>query len=155
MASVQAPPEQARPRSILTTIGLVALVVAAVIGADPFHVRERLVERIAPGAETQPVAEVGWKGVVTLRGVGSTKAAPFSIDRTATRWRVKWSCQSPGNLTVREAGQPQPVIDAICPASGVGFANQTGTQYLDVSTNGPWQLEVEEPAPGGPAGAPM
>jgi len=155
MATVEGTQTSAQARPVLATIGLLALVLAGVIGADPYQVRERLIDRVAPSSETLTLPQDGWKGVVSLRGIGETKAAPFSIDRGALRWRVRWNCQSRGQMTVQEAGQPVPVIDALCPGSGVGFANQIGIQRLVVHTQGPWQLEVEEQLSGtGQPGAP-
>lgn len=155
MATVQVPSEKTQARPILTTIALLALVVCGVIGADPDHVRERFVDHIVPGSETAALPEAGWTGVVTLRGTGTTTAAPFTVDRAAVRWRVKWSCSSRGHLSVQAAGHPLAVIDALCPGSGVGFANQAGTQRLEVTTDGPWQLEVEQQVPGRPGRPPM
>lgn len=148
MTTVQV--DQSAPsRPILTTIGLLALVVAGVIGADPYRVRERVVDAVAPTAEVSAPSQAGWTGVVSLRGIGATTASPFAIDRTAVQWRVKWSCQFVGHMTVQPSGQPGPVIDALCPGSGAGFASRTGSQVLDVRAEGPWMLDVEQQLGGG------
>lgn len=144
MAIAQAPPQVVPARPVLSALGLLALVVAAVIGGDPFRVREHLVDRVAPTAEAVTPSSAGWAGVVSLQGTGTAMAAPFSIGKDAIRWRVRWRCRSQGHLVVTAAGQPAPVIDAFCPGAGAGFASRRGAQRLRVSTDGPWKLEIEQ-----------
>jgi len=123
------------------------MVAAGIVGADPFRVRENLVSAVSPSSESVSAVKAAWQNVVTLRGVGSTTASPFSVARGATRWRARWSCQT-GHIQVQAAGRPLPVIDAQCPGSGTAFAGQTGTNTLQVTTTGSWLLDIDQKIPG-------
>lgn len=149
MVTVQTSHDEAQGRRpVLAAIGLFSLVVAAVIGADPYRVRERVIDSIAPTDPPATSSQSDWKSVVTLRGTGATTASPFSIDSDISRWRVRWSCEAGGRLVVQAQRRPLPMIDAMCPNSGAGFASQTGMQRLEVTAEGPWRLDVEKQEPG-------
>lgn len=144
MTSITSPAVNVRPRarSALTAMGLLALVVASVVGGDPYGIRERL---FAPGSAASGTGFISqpWQAVVTLQGAGTATAAPFPIATNALEWRVNWSCQS-GHLLVVQAGGSRPIVDAACPGSGTGFGAGTGRRSLEVTADGPWKLEVEQ-----------
>lgn len=134
-------PAQERARSFVTLLALLALLAAGIVGGDPAGIRERLFAGTSPDATAAPSQP--WQGVVTLQGTGTTTAAPFSIARDTVEWRVKWSCQS-GHLFLQGAGTPRPLVDAACPGTGAGFGSRTGTNTLQVTADGPWQLDIEQ-----------
>lgn len=84
-----------------------------------------------------------WQSVGSLEGTGSTATAGVSIGGDAIQWRVRASCQS-GRLVVRAPGQARPVVDAGCPGNPVGYGTRKGTVSLEVTAEGPWQLQVEQ-----------
>jgi hypothetical protein len=84
-----------------------------------------------------------WQAVTTLEGTGTTTAAPFTVDAGAVQWRVKWTCQG-GHLLVRAPGRARPVVDGGCPGTGTGYVNQSGAKTLQVDTDGPWRLQVDQ-----------
>lgn len=130
-----------RARAALTVLGLLALLGASIVGGDPVGIRERLFAGSSASGTALPSQP--WQGVVTLQGEGTGTAAPFTIGSNAREWRVKWSCES-GHLLLLQAGGSPPIVDAACPGSGTGFGAGTGLRSLDVTADGPWQLEVEQ-----------
>jgi len=133
-------PGRAWPRPLLTTVGLAGLLAAAIVGGSPYGVRERLwhaTQSVAAAPAVKP-----WQEVVSLQGEGRATAAPFSIDKSAVEWRVKWWCEF-GHLLVEGSGS-HPVVDASCPGTGTGFATGTGTSTLDVTATGRWTLHVQQ-----------
>jgi hypothetical protein len=133
-------------RRLLSAVGVIVVLVAAVIGANPGGIRDRLFAGPATAAPPPPPPAPQWRGVVSLRGTGATASAPFFIPDGTTEWRVRWTCQS-GTLIVQSPGRARPVVDAACPGTGIGFATETGTRMLQVTTDGPWQLDVEQRLP--------
>jgi hypothetical protein len=145
------------------------LAASAIFGFDPSGVRERVlgsatapprpaaVSREAAGGGTattigDPRAKAGetvlrsqpwWQGVTTLSGTGSTTTQPFTIDAGAIQWRVRWTCQT-GRLLVQAPGSATPVVNAQCPGSETGYGRQKGPVSLQVTADGPWQLQVEQ-----------
>lgn len=136
------PPPRSAASRILTPLGLLALAAAAVVGADPSSVRERMVDAVVR-PEAPPPPAPSWQDVVMLRGTGTTAASPFLISDGAIQWRVNWTCQS-GRLLLEAPGRERPVVDTPCPGTGTGFATGNGPQSLQVSADGPWQLDVEQ-----------
>jgi hypothetical protein len=94
-------------------------------------------------ANTVLRSEPWWQSVVDLQGSGQATEPAFAVDPNAIQWRVTWTCQT-GHLTVRAAGRARPVVDAACPGKGLGYATQTGSQIVQVSDDGPWQLHVDQ-----------
>jgi hypothetical protein len=70
-------------------------------------------------------------------------APAFDIGTGAVQWRAKWTCQS-GRLVVTAPGRSRPVVDAACPGTGTGYGTTTGSVSLDVRTDGPWQMQVDQ-----------
>lgn len=151
-----------RARRILSWLGLLALLGAAVVGSDAFGVRERLLgsalpDPVPPVAARSAEAAAGrtaagrtalrstpwWQDVVVLDGTGATTPSPFTIDRSTIQWRVKGTCTS-GRLVVRLAGDAAPLLDAACTEGGTAFAATTGASRLEVGADGPWRLEVAQ-----------
>ena len=159
-------PSPSRPpaaKRVSSALGLLALAVSAAFGANAFGLRERFLGSETPesrpaaagrsaGAPAPTAAErhqsvlrsqPWWQDVTTLEGVGTTTTSPFAIDRGALQWRVKWSCGS-GRLSVRAPGRPKPLVDASCPGGDTGYSTRTGATTLEVTTDGPWHLEIEQ-----------
>lgn len=132
-----------RSGRILAWVGVASLLVGGVIAANPYRMRERLIDSAAPTEAAVASSPPVWQPVVTLRGAGSGPASPFSISRDASQWRVRWTCQS-GGLLVEAPARPLPILDVRCPGVGAGFARQAGDQHLQVTADGPWQLDVEQ-----------
>ncbi len=164
-----APPPETGARRALTGLGLVALLASALFGANVGGVRERLLGSETPTARPAAVArgpeatagsapaapqveppaketvlrsQPWWQGVTKLEGTGSTTAA-VNVDSGAIQWRVKPTCQA-GRLVVRASGQARAVVETACPASPTGYGTRTGAMSLDVTADGPWQLQVEQ-----------
>jgi hypothetical protein len=159
-----------RPRTgsrIPPALGILALLASALFGGNAFGVREYFLGSESPTARPAAVSRGGaatadprstalvpkptvlrsqpwWQGVTTLEGVGpTTAAAPFAIDPGAIQWRATPTCQT-GRLLVRAPGQADPVLDAPCPAAEVGYGTGTGSVSLQVTADGPWQLQIEQ-----------
>ncbi len=132
-------PGRAWPRSAMTSMALVLVAAAAVVGGSPYGIRDRLWHVGNGGAAP---AAAPWQDVVELQGDASAIAAPFTINRHAVEWRVQWSCEY-GHLLVDGVGD-RPVVDTPCPKSGTGFATHTGPATLHVTTNGRWTLKVQQ-----------
>lgn len=157
-------------RGAFTLVGLVALLGSALVGGNVGGSRERLfgsetptvrsaaVSRApqagpggpeattattAPAQQTVLRSQPWWQSVGTIQGSGSMTAAPFNVDAGAIQWRVKWSC-SAGHLLVRSPGQSRPVVDANCPGPDIGYGVQKGSVALQVTADGPWQMQVDQ-----------
>ncbi len=148
-------------------LGILALLASALFGGNAFGVREHFLGSESPTARPAAASRGGdatagqgsaalvakptvlrsqpwWQGVTTLEGVGpTTAAAPFTIDPDAIQWRATPTCQT-GRLLVRAPGQADPVLDATCPVSEVGYGTGTGSVSLEVTADGPWQLQIEQ-----------
>jgi hypothetical protein len=162
------PAHEPAPRRALVGLGLLVLVSSAVFGADPSGVRERVLgsatakpraaatsrnagdttATLAQTATTQPQqtvlrSEPWWQGITTLQGTGSMPTQSFTVDGGAIQWRVKWTCQS-GHLVVQPAGSSRPIVSAQCPGNDAGYGTQKGPVTLQVTADGPWQLQIEQ-----------
>lgn len=159
-------PPDARAKRWLSVLGLVALVGSALFGGNVWGVRERFLGSETPEAKA-PAASRGtggvpaaavttvppketvlrshpwWQGVTKLEGSGSMTAPAFTVDPGAIQWRVRWTCQT-GRLQVRAAEQRRAVVDASCPGSEIGYGTRTGSVSLEVTADGPWQLQVDQ-----------
>ncbi len=148
-------------------LGILALLASALFGGNAFGVREHFLGSESPTARPVAVSRGGaatagprstalvpiptrlrsqpwWQGVTTLTGVGpTTAAAPFAIDSEAIQWRATPTCQT-GRLQVLAPGQADPVLDAACPVAEVGYGTGTGSVSLQVTADGPWQLQIEQ-----------
>jgi len=156
------PAATATVRQILSWVGLVALVASAIVASNMFSLRDELFGSAIPDA-APPVAsrdvftpvqatpsvptalrsQPWWQAVKTLGGAATTSSATVTIGRTAIQWRATARCSS-GRIVVEAAGQPKPIIDAACSANAVGEAPGTGAMRVDVQTEGPWSLKVEQ-----------
>lgn len=133
----------------------VLLAAGTVYGGDFFGVRDRLQPLPKPAAPLahgagssggRPVLASNpyWQTVTTLQGDGATTTA-VTIADGALQWRVSWSCQAGGGLSVRTSGtQPKPLIDSGCPGSGSAFGVQSGRVSIEVRATGIWQLKIEQ-----------
>lgn len=162
-APTDAPPAPPRRgRTVLIWLSLTVVVAAAVVAGNVGGLRDDLFgsNTLAPkpaavsgGATGSPDTTAAgstplrsqpwWQAVTVLDGVGASNPAPFTIGDGAIQWRVKSSCET-GQIVVRMAARPKPVIDASCPAPADTFATLTGTISLQVSADGPWHLVVEQ-----------
>lgn len=100
---------------------------------------------VAPAVESR--SQPWWQELGTLSGQGATTTEPFTIDRHALQWRVRWRCESAplSVVPVAEGGQEIRPIAAsgACP-EGTGFSVRTGRFALRISTAGPWEVTVEQ-----------
>ena len=150
--------------SALSALGLVALLASALFGGNVLGVRERFlgsetpeprpaalsratgnggsVSTSLPPRETVLRSQPWWQGVTKLEGVGPM-TVPLSIGQEAIQWRVRWTCQS-GRLLVRAPGQSRAVVDAACPGAETGYGSRAGSVSLEVTADGPWQLQVDQ-----------
>ncbi len=151
-----------RLRQLATVLGLLVLGASAVYGGDFFGVRTRLqgtaplrerppaVSRVAGGEPSASAAAEAtrvrsapwWQAVDTMKGAGSATRR-VAIDDGALQWRVQWKCES-GRLVVEAPAGREPVVDASCPGSDIGYSTHTGKFELDIDADGPWQLAVEQ-----------
>lgn len=159
------PPPGAGLRRGLSLLGLLALLASALFGGNVLGVRERFLgsetpearpaaatraaEGVAPSAPTtQPPRETvlrsqpWWQGVTKLEGVG-LMTSPLTIDNSAIQWRVRWTCQA-SHLLVRTSGQARAVVDAPCSATQTGYGSRAGSLSLEITADGPWQLQVDQ-----------
>lgn len=158
------PPSAPTHRS-LGWIGVVTILVSAVISSNVFAVRDRLfgtatpdaaapaAGRVAttpdqgpapaPAAPTSLRSQPWWQEVKSVDGAGTTTAPAFSIAEGAVQWRVTWTCQS-GRIQVRSPRQSRPIVDGACAAGGVGYGAGTGPIPLQVTSDGPWRLEIAQ-----------
>jgi hypothetical protein len=151
----------------LPWLALTAILVAAVFGADPLSVRERLfggqtpkavrpaVSRVSAGDTTVPGATTTlppktivrsypwWQDITTFAGAGSSNPSTFSVDPGAIQWRVMYSCQA-GQMTVTVAGEKTPLADVSCPQTGTVYETSTGAVKLQVAASAPWQLGISQ-----------
>lgn len=154
-----------RGRKMLSTLGLVALAASALVGGNLFGMRERLMDtearkpkapaasRVAAARTATPPTETGtllrswpwWQDVTSLEGMGKGQTDPFTIGEDALQWRLRGKCQS-GRLVVTEPSQPKPLLTAACNGAPTEYAitSKAGTKRLQVSAEGPWQLEVDQ-----------
>jgi hypothetical protein len=155
-------------RRALAGLGLLALVASAAVGGNVLGLRDRIFgsatprpEAAAAGREsgglatgtitatTAPLPRTAlrsqpwWQGVGPLQGTGAMTTPAFDIAAGAIQWRVNWSCQS-GHLLVGAPGERHPLVDAACPGTGSGYATRPGTKTLQVTADGPWQLQVQQ-----------
>jgi hypothetical protein len=152
---------------VLSTLGLLALVVSALVGGNAFGVRERVlgegpppprpaaVSRAAGGAavaapvttaapqETVLRSQPWWQEVAVVEGDGSTTTEPFTVDAGSIQWRATWTCRS-GTLAVTAAAASEPLVEEECPGTGVGYSTETGATRLRVDAGGPWELRIEQ-----------
>lgn len=164
-AVTPSPPPRGGSR-VPAALGLLALLASALFGGNVLGVREHFLGSETPTARPAAVSRAGdgaegpgsaaltpkptvlrsqpwWQGVTTLEGVGPTTTAAFAIDAGAIQWRVTPTCQL-SRLVVRAPGQAEAVVDAACPGPEIGYGTETGSVALEVSADGPWQLEIEQ-----------
>lgn len=169
-SSIAAEPRPRTGSRIPAALGLLALLASALFGGNAFGVREHFLGSESPTARPVAVSRAGdatagpgstalvplvprptvlrsqpwWQGVATVEGVGpTTAAAPFAVDPDAIQWRATPTCQT-GRLLVRAPGQAAPVLDAACPVAEVGYGTGAGSVSLQVTADGPWQLQIEQ-----------
>ncbi|MDQ6803965.1 MAG: DM13 domain-containing protein [Actinomycetota bacterium] len=149
-------------RGVLGWLGLAVVIVGAVVSSNLFSVRDDLFGSAVP----KPALPVGsrdafsvtpkgasaptalrsapwWQVVTTLAGTGSMTSSSFTIGGGASQWRVRASCPS-GHLLVRVVGQSKALLDTACPSHATGYATQTGATRVEVTSGGPWRLEVAQ-----------
>ncbi len=153
----------------LSVLGLAAVVASALMGGNAFGLRERLwgsesptvrpaaasrdadgVPAANPTATTAPARDESvlrsqpwWQGLTKLEGQGSMTAPAFNVSNDAVQWRANWTCQT-GRLVVRAPNQARPVVDASCPGSGSGYGVRKGPIALQVASDGPWTMAVDQ-----------
>jgi len=167
MTVAAAAPAQSPARTALAGLGLLALLASALVGGNVARSRERFFGSETPTARPAAVArgpepadvaapsttlapaqtvlrsQPWWQAVSAMEGSGSTTARSFAVDPGAIQWRVKWTCQS-GHLLIRAPGQARAVVDANCPGTNTGYAIAKGSVGLQVTAEGPWQLQVDQ-----------
>ncbi len=150
-----------RVRPALSAVGVVAVVVAAVLGGDAFGLRESLFGSATPAPRpvaVSPFATVDphasqvksvlrsqpwWQEVRDLSGATTSTATAFSIGGGASQWRAKWACRA-GRLVVGVSGQSRPLLNVGCPGTGTVYATRTGEMGVRVSAGGPWTIRVAQ-----------
>lgn len=162
------PPQAPASKRLLTGVGLLVLAASAVFGFDPYGVREKVLgSATAPARPAAVSREAGdgtattlgdpraragetvlrsqpwWQGVTTLSGTGPMTTPPFTIDAGAIQWRVRWTCQT-GRLVVQVPGSARQAVNSQCPGSETGYGTQKGAVTLQVTADGPWQLQVDQ-----------
>lgn len=151
-------------RRFLTWLGLLALIGSAAVGSNLFSIRDRLFgtavpepapaassrEAEEPGVQTAPVpaptalrSQPWWQDVTALEGTGSMTSPSFTIAEDAIQWRVTWTCD-PGDLRVVIPDREDPMVQGSCNEGGIGYSSQSGVTTLEVSADGPWQLEIAQ-----------
>ncbi len=148
-------------RRVGIAAGLVVIVGSAAIGANLLGIRDRLFGSATPAAAPPAVSRVigasppgasdseptvlrsqpWWQVVRTFEGVGDEATQEFTIDSGALQWRVNWSCDA-GRLEVRVPSAAEPLVDAACPGPAAGYAVEPGSHRLEVTSDGPWSIEV-------------
>ena len=149
-------------RRFLATVGVVALAASAVVGGNLFGLRDRLMGSESPtprvpaasreaAASTPTTASPTllrswpwWQDVATLEGDGAGPVT-FTIGDDAIQWRLRGTCQT-GRLVVAEPSGTKPLLTATCTGAPSEYAitSRVGTKRLQVSAEGPWQLEVDQ-----------
>jgi hypothetical protein len=150
-------------RRALSALGLLALLASALFGGNVYGVRARFLGSETPepappalsraadastpttvaAKETVLRSQPWWQGVTKLEGDGPMRTPAFTIGDGAVQWRAKWTCQS-GQLVVRAPAQSKPVVDGRCPGAETGYGTKTGATSLEVTAEGPWQLQIEQ-----------
>ncbi|MDQ3640144.1 MAG: DM13 domain-containing protein [Actinomycetota bacterium] len=167
--SLPNPPAPSLLHRAASGFGLLVLLASALFGGNVAGMRERFlgsetpeerpaaVSRGADGAsspgETPAATEAPkqsvlrsqpwWQSVGKLEGTGTMTAPAFAINSDAVQWRVRWTCQT-GQLVVRAPEQRRPVVDAACPGSDTGYGIQKGNVSLQVTAEGPWEMQVDQ-----------
>lgn len=110
-------------------LGVAAVLAAAIVGGDPFGVREKVFGSAIP--EPRPAAggrdvtagaaedtvlrsHPWWQSVDRLEGSGPGSVT-FTIDETAIQWRVVATCDE-GELVILSSPDPDPLIEGACGA---------------------------------------
>lgn len=145
----------------VAALGLLVICAGAVVGANLFGVRDSLLGSATPkpraiavsafspvgggGARQRTVlrSQPWWQGLDRLRGSAGATTRGFTVGRSASQWRARWTCRS-GRLAVRVVGRAAALIDAACPGSGTAFATQSGSTRLAVSAAGGWTLRIDQ-----------
>lgn len=156
-----ASPAPRAPR-LLTAVALGALVASALVGGNAFDSRHRLfglrpsgavassrtifhgLGPAAPGQVTTSRSQPWWQDMALLEGAAGTRTAALSISSEALQWRVQWSCAGEGRLQMRATSSRRPLIDAVCPTSGVSSATSTGAIKAKVRADGPWTMQFAQ-----------
>lgn len=150
---------------LLSSLGLVALAVSALVGGNAFDLREQLMGSVTPAARPAAVSRGGegpaatpapaepaetvlssqpwWQGIATLEGEGSASTDAFTVVDGAIQWRVTATCTD-GALSVGSPAGDDPLIEGPCGATEVGYGTDPGTTSLQVEASGAWQLQVEQ-----------
>jgi len=155
-------PAKAPVRRIFAWLGLIAVLAGAVLGSNAFSIRDRLLGSAtpkpappaagrvagatggqAPAAQTALRSAPWWQAVTTLEGMGTAVSSPFTIEKAAIQWRVKWSCPS-GHLVVQAPSSAKPLVDGACPGGQIGYGSKSGAMSVQVKADGPWRLEVSQ-----------
>lgn len=153
-------------RRIVGAVILAAMGLSAAYSANAWGLRDRYLPPVARLGDRTPAPAVAapdapvvaaandirslpwWQTVTTLRGAGAGTTEPFTVDRHALQWRVKWRCTA-GRLRLVPspvAGKPlpRPLADTACPSEGVGFSVRTGRFELQATASSDWEALVEQ-----------
>lgn len=93
-----------------------------------------------------PTAAPRWEELASFDGREGDTTEPFTVAAGAIQWRVRWSCEGPGSISITgvPALKKSRLVQGSCPEEGVGYAIQTGPRRLQIEAAGPWKLTVDQ-----------
>lgn len=152
-------PDRGDARRILPILGVLAVVTGAVLGGNPFGIREWVFGSAVPPPRPPAVgreaaagvddtttvlrSQPWWQTVARLRGTGQMVTQAFTIGGDALQWRVRTSCTD-GDIAVEVSTEAEPLVAAPCPSTPDGYSSETGSLSLRVAAKGPWRLHIEQ-----------
>lgn len=153
------PPSGEIVRGGFAGLSVVILAASAVVGGNPFGLRERLSgsSAVAP-VESRAQEAVGdasdrpeptmrrsqpwWQSVQTVQGTGAGSLA-FTVSDQALQWRISWTCED-GPLGLTSTQSPGLDVDATCPDTATAYGIVVGDVVIDVAADGPWTITVDQ-----------
>ncbi len=152
-------PDRGPAHRILSVLGLLAVLAGAVLGGNPFGIREWVFGSPVPPPRPPAVgreaaagvdddatvlrSQPWWQTVARLRGTGQMVTQAFTIGGDALQWRVRTSCTD-GDIAVEVSTEAEPLVAAPCPSTPDGYSSETGSLSLRVAAKGPWRLHIEQ-----------
>lgn len=152
-------PDRGPAHRILSVLGLVAVLAGAVLGGNPFGIRESVFGSAVPPPRPPAVgreaaegvdddatvlrSQPWWQTVAHLRGTGQMVTPAFTIGGDALQWRVRTSCTD-RDIAVEVSTEAEPLVAAACPSPPDGYSSETGDVSLRVAAKGSWKLHIEQ-----------
>jgi hypothetical protein len=86
--------------------------------------------------------------VATFSGATRKSTTPFTIDASATSWKIRWRMNGAGNNAIGLKWPPDEyealVVNTIGPTNDESTYCKAGTFFLDVTADGPWSVLIVE-----------